>query len=532
MAGLLKRTKSVTDFFRGPTRSPSRSPSPLPTAAGPPPGPRPPDPPRHDRPPPSDTLHPPRADSYSARDRDGTSHAAPTLDTSFTRSQTVDDILGAYGDSPTKTRFAPEPQRFDSSYTTTTTASGSSSRDEMAGMPVLDHRNERNELRQSTRSSSTRNRPVGASRTKSSSELDVIDRLDISGLYGGGSFVRHDGPYAAASTTRNQGSLAPIAAFDPSAFTLTPSPASSSASSMRRAHSSGLPASSGLARSEGPYGAASKAVAGGSSSSSGARGAGGPRRDISLGYPSQREERGKGQQLLEIYGVQDNEAWEDYGQASYDSKAASRESVVPPGAEGRSKEERFARTQSIWDIEATLKAGKPVGQAPPPVPVMPSAYTAPELSPSNKPKRSKSIAARFRAGRKNPNSPMGDDLTVQVDDGREAGQAGSAPTSPTDDRPRGRDWPLTASMPASASGALAQSQSGSRRGSEAAERGAPLEIRTQALRFEDPPAPRSPVDRQGGLGRTWTDEGAGGSPTTSKKEKGGLKRLFSTKRKS
>jgi len=166
---------------------------------------------------------------------------------------------------------------------------------------------------------------------------------------------------------------------------------------------------------------------------------------------------------------------------------------------------------------------------------MPSAYAAPELSPSNKPKRSKSIAARFRAGRKNPNSPMGDDLTVQVDDGREAGQAGagSAPTSPTDDRPRARerDWPLTASMPASSSSALGASASGSRRGSEAAERGAPLEIRTQALRFEDPPAPRSPVDRQGGLGRTGTDEGAGGSPTTSKKEKGGLKRLFSTKRK-
>lgn len=306
----------------------------------------------------------------------GTAHAAPPLDTSFSRSQTVDDILGAYGDSPTKTRFAPEPQRFDSSYTTTTTASGSSSRDEMAGMPVLDHRNERAELRQSTRSSSTRNRPVGASRTKSSSELDVIDRLDISGLYGGGSaslsfpliplllpladhalplagFVRHDGPYAAASTTRNQGSLAPIAAFDPSAFTLTPSPASSSASSMRRAHSSGLPASSGLARSEGPYGAASQGLSG-SSSSPGARSAGGSRRDISLGYPTQREERGKGQQLLEIYGVQDNEAWEDYGQATYDSKAASRESVVPPGAAARTKEERFARTQSIWDIEVRL----------------------------------------------------------------------------------------------------------------------------------------------------------------------------------
>lgn len=87
----------------------------------------------------------------------------------------------------------------------------------------------------------------------------------------------------------------------------------------------------------------------------------------------------------------------------------------------------MGRAQSIWDIEvrpvpsakhwtcgadeataqiqATLRAGKPVGQAPPPMPVIPTEF---EASAAMKPKRSKSMAARFRAGRRNPNNPMSD----------------------------------------------------------------------------------------------------------------------------
>ncbi|BGP44675.1 hypothetical protein JCM10450v2_000489 [Rhodotorula kratochvilovae] len=516
MAAALKRTKSLTDFFR-PARS--RSPAPPPANAAPPPArPAPGHPSTASS---SRTLRPPDADSYVQLEPQNQSHALPPIETSFTRSGTVDDILGAYGDSPTKARFPADPQRFDSSYTASTTASGSTSRDEIAEMPVLDHRDDRAGLRSSQPQSqrNSRSRPSGASRAKSSSELDVIDRLDISGLYGGGSFVRHEGPYAAASTSRNHGSLAPIAAFDPSAFTLAPSPASSSAaSSMRRAQSSGVPTGASPllgSRADGPY-AAAKASAGGS----------GGARDISLGFPAAREDRsGKGAQLLEIYGVRDNEAWEDFGQARYDSKAASRESVVPSGV---SKEDRMLRTQSIWDIEATLKAGKPVGQAPPPVPVIPNEWSPPEVSPSNKPKRSKSLAARFRAGRKNPNNPLGDDLTVQtgLDDSREAGGAHSVPVSPVEDRrgARGEHWPLAASMPASAGGGGGGSRPSSRADERALEQ---LESRTGALRFEDAPLP----ERPSGLGRVYTDDSAG-SPTTGKKEKGGLKRLFSTKRKS
>lgn len=117
--------------------------------------------------------------------------APPTLDTSFVRSGTVDDILGAYGDSPTKARQPSFPERFDSSYTTSSSVSASTSRDEIAEMvPVLDRRDDvatatNGALRSSQRSA--RNRPGGPqTRSRSNTDLDLIDRLDISGLYGGG----------------------------------------------------------------------------------------------------------------------------------------------------------------------------------------------------------------------------------------------------------------------------------------------------------------------------------------------------------
>lgn len=272
-----------------------------------------------------------------------------------------------------------------------------------------------------------------------------------------------------------------------------------------------------------------------------------------MGFPGSN---GKSQQLLEIYGMQEAEAWEDFGQARYDaSAAASRESVVP---RGRSKEDRMNRTQSIWDIEvrsdsgaratksscpphpqATLKAGKPVAQAPPPVPVMPQEWTAPDVSPVNKPKRSKSLALRFRSGRKHGRDATGG--------GAEGGGSGderesySVPATPVEDRrPGGRDWPLAASMPASAGrpprraspDGGASASGGSASGSGRDEAVEQLEARTAAIRFGERPLapPRLQIERPEGAARGAADESTG-SPTTGRKEKGGLKRLFSTKRK-
>ncbi|GAA5922268.1 uncharacterized protein JCM15063_003240 [Sporobolomyces koalae] len=365
----------------------------------------------------------------------------------------LDAILGAYGDSPIKTRnqaasspaaspvrynnpaFPPRGESMQRTQTDQSTASSSTAFD---SLPTLDHRNDTHALSRSTASRDKAERPSHPSRSKSGNSLDLIDRLDISGLYGGGGFVRHDGPYAAASTNRNQGTRAPIDAFDPSAFSLAPPKPSrqhSSNISPRAAATLAAMNSEGFSN-DGPYGAA-MGTAQGSSKNGGHDG------DVSMGFPSKKAS-GKGQQLIEIYGVRESEAWEDFGSTRYEpqSGAASRESVVPPGV---NKEDRMQRAQSIWDIEATLKAGKPVGQsaAPPPVPVLPSEWSHSSLSdaspnPDNKPKRSKSLAARFRAGRKNPTNPMLDEANDQ--EGRDAGlyqsQNGSMsqPTSPVDER--------------------------------------------------------------------------------------------------
>lgn len=73
------------------------------------------------------------------------------------------------------------------------------------------------------------------------------------------------------------------------------------------------------------------------------------------------------------------------------------------------------RTDEV-ELQATLRAGKPVGQSlpPPPTPIILHELTSPPLpsvsgSTDNKPKRSKSLVQRFRAGRRNPNNPISDD---------------------------------------------------------------------------------------------------------------------------
>ncbi|GAA6007293.1 hypothetical protein JCM11491_003077 [Sporobolomyces phaffii] len=448
----LSRAKSLTNLFRS---SPlARAPSPNPAGDH---VPHPvPDPPARPAPAasrPGDPFQPTSPqDSSSQRPGNG-------MQRSDTNDSGLDDILGAYGDSPVKTRnqvptppassspvrynnphAAAFPPRGESMKRTQTDQSTASSSTAFDVLPTLDRRNDSSVLARSTGSTGggKGERPNHPSRSKSGNSLDLIDRLDISGLYGGGGFVRHDGPYAAASTTRNQGTRAPIDAFDPSAFSLAaPKPARQHSSNISPRAAATLAAmdSEGFSN-DGPYGAAM-----GNSGSPRRHGDDGG--DVSMGFPSKKAS-GKGQQLIEIYGVRDSEAWEDFGSTRYEpeSGAASRESVVPAGV---NKEDRMQRAQSIWDIEATLRAGKPVGQAPapPPVPVLPSEWSQSSLSdappnPDNKPKRSKSLAARFRAGRKNPNNPILDEANDA--EGREAGLAHSQngsrsqPTSPVEDR--------------------------------------------------------------------------------------------------
>lgn len=228
--------------------------------------------------------------------------------------------------------------------------------------------------------------------------------------------------------------------------------------------------------------------------------------------------------------------------------------------------------------QATLKAGKPVGasNAPPPVPVMPQTWgspsagsdlgastsTSPSLSNNNKPKRSKSLAARFRAGRKTPTNPLSDGDSPGPpggggEDGRHAGTAyesdgaRSVPVSPTEDRRGRNEWPLGASVPASMgssaaapshsypypSGAVASPPASSNGHGHGHGGGGPveqLEIRTQAIKFDESlSSPTLERTSAGMMSRSLTDEGLA-SPTSASgggKKGHGLKRLFSTKRK-
>ncbi|GAA5992046.1 hypothetical protein JCM10908_000715 [Rhodotorula pacifica] len=641
---LLKRSKSIADLFRSPSRSSNRRGANNSNAS------------TRAVAPPLDAAPGGVTDAYARQAAMRSSSSSPTntrrppppiktgtgsSDADMTRSGTVEDILTAYyAESPTRSRHAPispdaqfahQQHRPQQSPTRTRTnaapqllpkrmdSSGSAFQDgdddDDEGdsirqvLPSLPHHDselakarkeaEANKLQAQQLKSSQRSSRSGRpsqNRSKSSNDLDLIDRLDISGLYGGGGFIRHEGPYAAAST--KQGANAPINAFDPSAFSLAPSqpvrrPSKRNVSNGAAGRAGALgglddPASRSLLS---PYAAAANAGTTTSSTSSliGAGGSGGSSTEVSLGFPS-RHTDGKGQQLQEIYGVRDAEAWEDYGRARYDesglgpgdasganSGAASRESVLPGGP--ISKEDRMQRAQSIWDIEATLKAGKPVGasNAPPPVPVLPQAWaspsagadsaTSPSTSPSlynnnshNKPKRSKSLAARFRAGRKNPNNPLSDgESPGHGEEGRIAGTAGgggaggpyesdgarSVPTSPIEERRGRNEWPLGASVPASIGSTAHNSHANGMVASPpppnghtlASARGEgngveKLEIRTQAIKFDESLSSPTLERTSAMMSRSLTEDGSS-SPTsaTGGKKGGGLKRLFSTKRK-
>ncbi|KAM0793449.1 hypothetical protein ACM66B_000893 [Microbotryomycetes sp. NB124-2] len=278
-----------------------------------------------------------------------------------------------------------------------------------------------------TKSASSRDAPAEAGRKrKPHVPLDVIDKMDVSGLYGGGALARHDGPFAAAAASRQKGSRAPMAAFD--ASSLAPPPTAAFAGPARAQGQSPRSVSASAASSQNlsPRAAAALAamhghdLAHGASLTEGpyAAAAGLPRTgrrnsDSSLnsGHLT-KQGNGKGAQYIEMYGVRDSEAWEDFGTQERERVYGqmSRESVVPSVTSKRS--ERSAKAQSVWDIEATLAAGKPVAQQAPPVPVIPdNQSTADGSSPDGRPKRSKSLAARLRPSRKTSQTHVADTTT-------------------------------------------------------------------------------------------------------------------------
>lgn len=220
-------------------------------------------------------------------------------------------------------------------------------------------------------------------------------------------FHRHDGPYAAATARANKGPQAPMQAFDPNTLNHS-APPSSRPSGKGQLSARAQAAMAAMSSFDDPNSSTANLRRRNSDSSV---------RSITLGYPTHNGQGSAGgarknAQLIEAYGVRDSEAWQDYGrsytpQSGGGSFAASRESVGLEGqgeGEGVSREDRMARATSVWDIEATLKAGKPVGAAPPPppMPVIPSEFSHSSFSSDGGagPKRSKSLVSRFGRARK------------------------------------------------------------------------------------------------------------------------------------
>ncbi|KAK9899896.1 hypothetical protein P389DRAFT_164976 [Cystobasidium minutum MCA 4210] len=260
---------------------------------------------------------------------------------------------------------------------------------------------------------------------------DVIDKLDLSGLLGGG--FHHSGPFDAASSISRAN--APIAAFSQSALDPTYSGTSPNAAPLREsAHPRQARVGNGSGNGISARAKATLAAMEGTdaahhyndpnNSSAENLLAGMPnlqRRDsdnnsITLGYPS-NETHAKERKILEAFGVH-SEAYLDYGNSSY-ARKPPRASVAPspnssitsfsssnsPTARtqtGVGKLTRADRTASIWDIEATLREGRPVGAAPPPMPVIPDRFlqapapTSPPNGSEGGVKRSKSLLARMR----------------------------------------------------------------------------------------------------------------------------------------
>jgi hypothetical protein len=93
---------------------------------------------------------------------------------------------------------------------------------------------------------------------------------------------------------------------------------------------------------------------------------------VTLGYPMNFDKpKGtgvdKGADLAKAFGMVDHEAWEDYGRTygsmkDDSSSTQSAETLATPATtSGRlTRGQRDLRAASVWDMEATLREGKPV----------------------------------------------------------------------------------------------------------------------------------------------------------------------------
>ncbi|GAA99065.1 uncharacterized protein L969DRAFT_17105 [Mixia osmundae IAM 14324] len=289
--------------------------------------------------------------------------------------------------------------------------------------------------------------------------IDIIDQLDLTDVLGGASF-HHDGPFDAASSHRNRNDtkrLAPMEAFDPSAFDpaaqlrAPKNPYAYRPQTSTQANHAYPPQTRG--NDPNSLSAPRLDDDGGSSVSSRRH----SQSSITLGYPIMAKHDPKAVALAQAFGVQESEPWEDFGSNRWaaSSSGRHRRGDAEPELDGeRTRDLRAQRTASVWDMEATLREGKPV-EAVPALPPIPAQYdqghsrtrsrtvgSSPENGTAG---RSKSFMTKLKGGTKTPNSDGGDESGDYFSKPPREGDSGgkrskghrpmiSAPISPLGDR--------------------------------------------------------------------------------------------------
>lgn len=269
--------------------------------------------------------------------------------------------------------------------TTATTATPAS-----LGKPKSDSKTKFSNSGNPSKSKSPKSKRAGA-------PLDFIDTLDTIGGF------HHDGPFDAASSHRNRhvasknpSRQAPMAAFDPSALVFPPNPPKNTQETSPHTYPPTRSCDSPMS--------------------------------VSMGYPAGTIAADpKAARLAEAFGIQGREAWEDFASTRGNEEFVkiTKADLSPKGGgerKHRGRSDRDAKAASVWDMEATMKSGKPVPSSIPPVPSLPNfprtlsksdssnIETSPNVGssgggPGNSMKRSKSLMQRIKKGVRSPPLP-------------------------------------------------------------------------------------------------------------------------------
>ena len=280
--------------------------------------------------------------------------------------------------------------------------------------------------------------------------MDVIDRLDLSGI-NGASMFHHDSPYDACAPHMNRGKRAPVRAFDPNIDPMTGLPYNRGPNGARKPNNNFGPAprKGDLEDDDDKTGASGSRPSLSTNGSRPGRGTSAPlvpslpmnadasatQLSLATDESGDNDERWRAQQgyhtqpsnvpesrydssnpNADVWGVS-AEPWQDFAQPKQREKTGNR-SMLSPYAAGGHYGDRSGTTSaasSVFDMEAVMTGKKSgaargdddlaIGSASP----FPEPDWSDRQAAGDGPKRNKSIIKRIKSMRENPNVPASDE---------------------------------------------------------------------------------------------------------------------------